>query len=219
MADYSRYDIDIDKYHKLIPDYLRTPGSIIMNQIQLFYDIINNYKGHMIDIWEHFSIDKLQSDYILWKTANPASDDIEWRYTDLVEKLCKTYDIIREHPVGILSNKHMLRLLKIKIMGVGFDGTREKLEEILNSLFGELSSVKYLVQTRNSEHASANVFIVKSLNDISFDITDESLFEGGYYFLELLGITLFYTVIQSDTLVYDYTNYDDGKKYDEGVTE
>lgn len=219
MADYSRYDIDIDKYHKLIPDYLRTPGSTIMNQIQMFYDIINNYKDHMIDIWEHFSIDRLQNDYVIWSIANPALDDSEWKYTDLVEKICKTYDVIREHPVGILTNKHMLRLLKIKIMGVGFDGTREKLEEILNSLFDESSSVKYLLQTRNTEHASANVVLVTPSNVDIFDAIDEDLFEGGYYFLELLGIQFTYSVITSDTLVYDYTNYDDGKKYDEGVTE
>ena len=220
MADYSKYDIDITKYQALLPDYLRTPGSMIMNQLRLMYDIINNYKDDQISIWEHFSIDKLQSDYLLWSAANPAGLDVDWQYTDLVEKLCGTYDVIREHPIGILRNSHMLRLLKVKVMGVGFDGTREKLEAILISLFGTLSSVKYLVQTRNvADHASANVFIIRSVDDASFDATDELLFEGGYYFLTILGITFSYAVIESDALVYDYTNYDDGKKYDEGVTQ
>jgi len=218
MADYSRYDIDIAKYQALLPDYLQTPGSMIMNQLRLMYDIINNYKDVQVDIWEHFSIDKLQADYLGWKNNNPAVDDVNWKYTELVENLCGTYDIIREHPVGTLLNNHMLRLLKTKIMGVGFDGTREKLENILISLFGKTSSVQYLVQTRNTEHASANVFIIKSVDDLSFDATDTLLFEGGYYFLGLLGITFIYEVINSDALVYDYTNYD-VKKYDEGVTE
>lgn len=219
MGDYSRYDIDIKKYKRLIPSYLQTPGSNIMNQLELMYDIMNNYKEHIVSIWERFDIDFLQSDYQTWKAANPALEDSEWKYTDLVEKICKTYDIIREHPVGLLTNKHMLRLLKVKIMGVGFDGSREKLEQILESLFGELSSVKYLVQTKNNEHASANVYMIVSTNDTSFDQTDTDLFEGGYYFLEILGIACTYNVIPSDTLVYDYTNYDDGNKYDEGETE
>lgn len=219
MADYSRYDIDINDFIRCFPDYLQTPGSYAMNVTQLFYDIMNSYKNTFVDLWDHLSIDNLEKDYLTWRQQNPTLNEEQWKYTILVEKLCKTYDIIREHPVGILTNKHMLRLLKIKIMGVGFDGTREKLETILESLFGKTSPVRFLVQTRNETHAAANVFLIKSNNDISFDQTDEDLFNGGYYFLELLGITLVYDVIPYDALVYDYTNYDDGKKYDEGVEE
>jgi len=214
MGDFSRYDIDIKKYQRLLPDYLSTPGAMIMNQLRLMYDIINNYKDDQVSIWEHFSVDNLQNDYLIWRQQNPGVEDVEWKFTDMVEKVCATYDVIREHPVGTLRNSHMLRILKTKIMGVGFDGSREKLEINLKSLFASTSSLGYLVQTRNTEHASANVYIVKSENDLSFDATDELLFEGGYYFLQILGITLFYEVIPNDTLVYDYTVYDT-KKYDE----
>lgn len=223
MADFSRYDINIQDYYGKLPSYLQTEGGNALGRIRLLYDIVNDYKNNMVDLWSKFDTDNLLGEYLVWKFNNPLLNDSEWKYTDLVEKLCKTYDIIREHPVGLLNNSHMLRLLKIKTMGVGFDGSKEKLEEILATLF--TSNIRYIVQTRNLYHAEANVFLIKSSEDLSFDATDQELFEQGYYFLQLLGITLFFEVVNDDTLVYDYTDYDataDGgndNKYDEGVTE
>lgn len=242
MADFSKYDIDIQKYYDKLPSYLQTPGGIATGQIRLMYDIMNDYKNNMVDLWSRFDINLLLNEYLVWylNKITPIIDggegltygvnftDADWKYTDLTEKLCKTYDIIREHPVEldpienpgegtVLRNSHMLRLLKIKTSGVGFDGTKEKLEEILGNIF--TGNIKYIIQTRNQEHAAANVVLIKPSNDLSFDDTDSALFAGGYYFLELLGITLTFLVVNSDSLVYDYTNYDDDKKYDQGVTE
>lgn len=230
MADYSKYELFLENYQGKLPYYLQTPGSTIMNQIQLYYDIMKEYKNSMVDLWRHFDLQETLSEYLLWKQANPSADDSEWKYTDLVEKLCKTYDIIREHPVGLLLNSHMLRLLKVKTMGVGFDGTKEKLEEILEAVFPSSGTITFLAQTvtNGSDHATANIYIIKSLSDTSFDATDEALFEGGYYFLKPLGITLNFDFINESTLVYDSTIYDDntddqtddnnGNRYDEGGT-
>lgn len=280
MADYSKYITDLEKYQGKLPDYIKTPGSNIMNIVRLYYDIMKEYRNTMIDFWKHFSTKTFLTEYISWKfgtidryvdngdgtyslnnstgtyirfgtddyrheddveveyTAdtehpyyiyNGAAVDEEWKYTDLVEKICKTYDIIREHDViidsvttsMILKNSHMIRLLQIKTMGVGFDGTREKLEELLEALFPkEISSYIYLLQTINNtgtaaEHATANVYLIKTLGDLSMDGVDEGLFLNGEYFLNLLGITLNFDVINRSTLIYDYTSYDN-YDYDEG---
>lgn len=222
MSDYSKYDLSLEKYQGKLPNYLQTPGSIIMNQIQLYYDIMNLYKETLVDIWKHFDIDTLLTEYFVWREHNPTLDDSEWKYTDLVEKICKTYDIIREHPVGkgtILRNSHMLRLLKIKVMGVGFDGTREKLDLILNTLFPSGSNVEFAIKTTTEEgiHATANVYMIKATGALVDDI-DVALFNEGYYFLKLLGITLNFTTVSTDTLVYDNTVYDTVNEYDNGGT-
>ena len=217
MSDFSRYDINIQDYYNKLPNYLQTPGGNALGKIRLLYDIINDYKNNMVDLWSKFNTNELLAEYLVWKSNNPSLDDSEWKYTDLVEKICKTYDIIREHPVELdpigspgvgttLRNSHMLRLLKIKTMGVGFDGSKEKLEEILATLF--TGDIKYIVQTVNQSHAEANIYLIKSASGDSFDQTDEALFAQGYYFLELLGITLNFSVVNTDTLVYDYTDYD-----------
>lgn len=222
MEDYSKYDLSLEKYQGKLPSYLQTPGSIIMNQIQLYYDIINSYKETLVDIWKHFDIDTLITEYFIWKDKNPLLEDSEWKYTDLVEKICKTYDIIREHPVDggtLLKNSHMLRLLKIRIMGVGFDGTREKLDLILNTLFPSGSNVEFAIKTRTEKgkHATADIYMIKATGALVDDI-DVALFEEGYYFLKLLGITLNFTAVPINTLVYDNTVYDTVNEYDNGGT-
>lgn len=226
---YSKYDVDIKKFTDTLPDYLQTPGSYVMNTTRLYHDIMDNYKDIFVDLWKNLDLNHLESNYGLWvqrRTIEKGApydfreDDQLWKYNQFLETLCKTYDIIREHPVGILSNRHMIRLLKVKIMGVNFDGTREKLDEILNSLFGQTSKIRFLTQTRNEAHASANVFLIVSGSDTSFDAIDTDLFENGYYFLPILGIVYDYRVVSSDALIYDYTKYDtnngDTNKYDEG---
>lgn len=226
MADFSKYDIDVEKYFGKLPSYLQTPGNNITGQIKLLYDIMNNYKNTIVDLWSSFDINFLLNQYLTWKSQNPLLSDSEWKYTELVEKICKTYDVIREHPVEldpigdpgvgtVLKNSHMLRLLNIKTMGVGFDGTRERLEEILRSIFPE--NIRYIVQTNNSSSANANVFLLKNPADTSFDEIDSALFTQGYYFLKLLGITLTPIVVATDALIYDLTIYDeDENKYDGG---
>ena len=228
MADYSKYDVILENYQRKLPHYLQTPGSIIMNQIQLYYDIMKEYKDLMVDMWTHFDLQLLLAEYLLWRNNNPTLDDSEWKYTDLVEKLCKSYDIIREHPVGVLRNSHMLRLLKVKTLGVNFDGSKEKLEELLEAVFPRSGSIKFLAKTATNgiDHATADVYLIKSATDASFDTIDGDLFEGGYYFLRLLGITLRFLILDEDTLLYDNTSYDDsteddiedenGNRYDKG---
>jgi hypothetical protein len=208
MADFSKYDIDVEKYFGKLPSYLQTPGNNITGQIKLLYDIMNNYKNTIVDLWSSFDINFLLNQYLTWRSQNPLLSDSEWPYTDLVEKICKTYDVIREHPEGLLRNSHMLRLLNIKTMGVGFDGTRERLEEILRSIFPE--NIRYIVETNNSISANANVFLLKNPADTSFDEIDSALFTQGYYFLKLLGITLTPIVVATDALIYDLTIYNGG---------
>jgi hypothetical protein len=217
MADFSKYDIDVEKYFGKLPSYLQTPGNNITGQIKLLYDIMNNYKNTIVDLWSSFDINFLLNQYLTWKSQNPLSSDSEWKYTDLVEKICKTYDVIREHPEGLLRNSHMLRLLNIKTMGVGFDGTRERLEEILRSIFPE--NIRYIVQTNNSNSANANVFLLKNPADTSFDEIDAALFTKGYYFLKLLGITLTPILVATDALIYDLTIYNGGSVDDEDANK
>jgi hypothetical protein len=223
MADFSKYDIDVEKYFGKLPSYLQTPGNNITGQIKLLYDIMNNYKNTIVDLWSSFDINFLLNQYLTWRSQNPLLSDSKWKYTDLVEKICKTYDVIREHPEGLLRNSHMLRLLNIKTMGVGFDGTRERLEEILRSIFPE--NIRYIVQTDNSNSANANVFLLRNPADTSFDDIDAALFTQGYYFLKLLGITLTPLLVATDALIYDLTIYnggsidvddEDANKYDGG---
>jgi hypothetical protein len=212
---FSSYLTDINTYIDKYPDYLKTPGSIVLNQIQLLYDIFGEFQEQIFDMWQHTSIDFLFSEYLFWKSNPSNTDDNLWKYNDMLEKLCKTFDITREHPVGQLTNRHMLRLLKIKISGVGFDGTKESLNRIVQSLF-QNTTITFLGQTDNTKHASANVYVIKNPDDTGFDATDTLLFEGGYYFLELLGITYDFDVINSNSLIYDINDYDNGNKYDEG---
>ena len=212
---FSSYITDIANYVNKYPDYLRTPGSHVLNQVQLFYDIFQNFQEEIFEMWNHMSIDYMYSQYLLWRNQNPSASDSEWPYTDMLEKLCRSFDITREHPVGELNNIHMLRLLKVKISGVGFDGTKESLNTIITSLF-QGSTITFIGQTDNEKHASAKVYVVKNPTDILFDEIDELLFEGGYYFLEILGITYEFDVLESGVLIYDINNYDNGNKYDQG---
>lgn len=233
MENFSLYEKTLKQYQSKLPDYLQTPGSIIMNQIRLYYDIMETYKTTIKNMWSHFNVELLLDEYYEWRILNPSADDSEWKYTDLIEKLCKTYDIIREHPVEldpienqgvgtVLKNSHMLRLLKIKVMGVGFDGSREKLEEIYNTLFPTGGTITFIFQTlhkdsaNNPLHATARIIVSKPSSILLFDDVDVALFNGGYYFPNLLGITIEPYIITSTTLFYDLTNYDDDKKYDNG---
>jgi len=183
---------------------------------------VNGYKNQFVNLWRALSIDKLLLEYFIWKDNPLNINDEDWPYTDLVEKICKSYDITREHPINsdaddVLKNSHMLRLLKIKTMGVGFDGSKEKLEEILETLFPSDGAQRYVVKTLTTgvDHAAAVVYLIKAADDSKFDATDVELFEGGYYFLKLLGITLTFEFRNRDALLYDNTGYDTNK-YDGG---
>lgn len=222
---YERYKYDIKDLIDKFPDYLQTPGSTTMIQVKMFHEILELFQAQTFTMWDKLSISNMEEEYLTWSLSNPDLDDSKWKYTDMLERLCKTYDIIREHPVGRLRNSHMIRLLKVKIMGVGFDGSREKLDDILNSLFDERSNIQYLTMTVNSSHAEADIVLIKSKNTSAFDEIDDALFTGGYYFLDLLGVKFNYSVEDIDSLVYDYTDYDDklvvgdGKKYDKEKEE
>lgn len=221
MSDFSKYDLDLEKYIEKLPSYLQTPGSVLTGQIRLLYDIMNNYKNTMIELWSSFDINLLLNEYLIWVRDNPtlSNDDANWSYTEFVENLCKTYDVIREHPEGILKNSHMLRLLNIKTMGVGFDGSREKLEEILKNIFP--TNTMYVIQNHPTLSATANVFLFRNPEDSSFNLLDETLFQEGFYFLKLLGITLIFDIIDDDALIYDLTTYSQlnivENKYDGGT--
>lgn len=218
MADYSKYLTSVDKYQNKLPSYLQTPGSIIMNTIRLYYDIMDGYRNTIINnVWKQLDINYLLNEYNSWRLANSLADDSDFPYTDFIEKLCRLYEINREHPVDggtVLRNSHMLRLLKTKISGIGFDGSREKLEELLENVVAG-TNISYFVKTRNNSHAEADVYLVKSTSSSNFDSVDEALFNEGYYFLELLGITLNFDTVEKDRLVYDTTVYDTSK-YDGG---
>lgn len=218
MSNYNKYLFDLNKYQNKLPSYLQTPGSIIMNTIRLYYDIMDGYQNTIINnLWRQLNIDYLLNEYNSWSQKNPSADDSEFPYTNIIEKLCILYEINREHPVDggtVLKNSHMLRLLKIKILGIGFDGSREKLEELLsNIVFG--TGLSFFVKTKHTDHATADVYLIRSSSQSNFDSTDEALFNEGYYFLELLGITLNFDTIEKDDLIYDTTIYDTSK-YDGG---
>ena len=215
---FSKYDIDIKKYKSLFPYYLQNPGSYAMNETKLYYDIMNNYKNQIIEFWKMLDTDTLERNYMEALRNNPSLNDADYKYTYIIENLCKTYDIIREHNVGKLTNKHLIRLLKLKTAGINYDGTKEKLEEILNNIF---ENMNFLFLTDNMSHARAKVYLIKPEDNLLFDDIDKDLFESGYYFLEILGIELEFGVIDAETLVYDYTRYadepsDPDTKYDKG---
>lgn len=210
---YDAYDYNIDKYIQMLPSYLQNKGSLIYNEIRLAYDILNNYKNIWVDIWKHLDLDYMENQYFDWKLANPLLPDSDWPYNKLLEMLCKTYDINREHPVGVLNNRHLIRLLKVKLMGIGFDGTRKKLMAVIDSVFGN-TGISIIPITSMNQPATATIYLIRPDNPVYFDDTDQALFEAGYYFLPILGIAYSFITVDSDALIYDYEEYDKNKKYD-----
>lgn len=198
-----QYTYDLKDYTKAYPDYLRNPGNDLMLITELYYDIMNNYKDQIITFWKHLDLNTLESSYIRWLRNDPLPGE-KWQFTELVEGLCKTYGITREHPVGRLNERHLIRLLKIKTSGISFDGTRKRIEEIYENIFPNMN---FLFISNNSVAASANIYLFKSDSILEFDEIDEALFKNGYYFIDILGISFEFYTVNRGSLIYDYTNY------------
>ena len=230
IKNYDAYAISKEKYKRLFASYLQTEGTQLMNKVRLQYDLINNYKEQIIEMWKLFDIDYLENLYITWKRANPTSEDSEWKYTEFLENICKSFQITREYysyyaiTEGLattnllLNNLHMIRRLKIRRAAVGFDGTRESLVEILrNSLNNRYSSeanaeIKFILRTVTEvgKHAVLQVYIMKpASDDVIWNEYDDYLVYDGEYFVQLLGIEAICEPLTSDTLVYDLSNFDD----------
>lgn len=234
MSDFSTYDIPVEKYKKMIASYLQNDGTQLMNKVLFRYQLINNYKNKLVEFWSLFDIDWLENEYINWKRANPAVDDSEWIYTDFLEKICKSYQITREYYSYyaiaealettniLLNNLNMIRLLKMKRAAIGFNGSREGLVEILskslnnrysNDANAEINFVLRTV-TEVGNHASLQVYIIKpstAASDIVWTDYDLYLAKDNQYFVQLLGITTEFEVIDTDTLVFDISDYDTEK--------
>lgn len=228
MRDFSKYDYKLKDYEELFPDYLQSPGSYTMHLTRLKYDLMNNFKNVIIDFWSKLDSNNLEEDYIIWRRNNPDLDENLWPYAEMTSNICKTYGIRREHEVGLLTFKHMLRLLKVKKAGVGFDGTRESLNNLLKELLPGITFVASTLTSLKGDPsvghvpATADVHLIRPENDSTFfDDIDERLFEGGFYFLNILGINFRFEIRDSTDLLYDYTKYADDPsdpetRYDKG---
>ena len=64
MSDFSYYDIPPAKYKRLFAAYLQNDGTQVMNNVQLYYDVINNYKNKAVEFWRLFDIDYLEDLYV-----------------------------------------------------------------------------------------------------------------------------------------------------------
>jgi hypothetical protein len=232
--NFSAYEIPKTKYKRLLASYLQNEGTQLMNKVLFKYDLINNYKNRMVEFWQLFDIDYLENEYVIWKRANPSLDDSEWVFTGFVENICKSYQITREYysyyaiSQGLettnilLNNLNMLRLLKMRRAAIGFDGSRESLVSLLsNSLNNKYtndasSEINFIIRTITevNNHASLQVYIIKpstQASDIVWTDYDLYLAKDGEYFVRLLGIVTDFEVIDSDTLVFDISEYDESK--------
>jgi hypothetical protein len=232
--NFSAYEIPKTKYKRLLASYLQNEGTQLMNKVLFKYDLINNYKNRMVEFWQLFDIDYLENEYVIWKRANPSLDDSEWVFTGFVENICKSYQITREYYSYyainqslettniLLNNLNMLRLLKMRRAAIGFDGSRESLVSLLsNSLNNKYtndasSEINFIIRTITevNNHASLQVYIIKpstQASDIVWTDYDLYLAKDGEYFVRLLGIVTDFEVIDSDTLVFDISEYDESK--------
>jgi hypothetical protein len=232
--NFSAYEIPKTKYKRLLASYLQNEGTQLMNKVLFKYDLINNYKNRMVEFWQLFDIDYLENEYVIWKRANPLLDDSEWVFTGFVENICKSYQITREYYSYyainqglettniLLNNLNMLRLLKMRRAAIGFDGSRESLVSLLsNSLNNKYtndasSEINFIIRTVTevNNHASLQAYIVKpstQVGDIVWTDYDLYLAKDGEYFVRLLGIVTDFEVIDSDTLVFDISEYDESK--------
>jgi hypothetical protein len=232
--NFSAYEIPKTKYKRLLASYLQNEGTQLMNKVLFKYDLINNYKNRMVEFWQLFDIDYLENEYVIWKRANPSLDDSEWVFTGFVENICKSYQITREYYSYyainqslettniLLNNLNMLRLLKMRRAAIGFDGSRESLVSLLsNSLNNKYnndasSEINFIIRTVTevNNHASLQAYIVKpstQAGDIVWTDYDLYLAKDGEYFVRLLGIVTDFEVIDSDTLVFDISEYDESK--------
>lgn len=166
-------------------------------------------------------------------------NDSEWIYTGFLENICNSYQITREYysywatttedpdnpnnmyETGniLLNNLNMIRLLKMKRTSIGFDGSREKLIEILSTSLNNRYSndanaeINFLLRTVTevNNHASLQIYIIKpstSTDDIIWTNYDLYLAKDNKYFIELLGISTLFDVLEADTLVFDISTYD-----------
>lgn len=243
MSDFSYYDIPPAKYKRLFAAYLQTDGTQVMNNVQLYYDVINNYKNKAVEFWRLFDIDYLEDLYVKWKESTKVNgvylDDNEWIFTGFVENICKSYQITREyysiwakHTINVatglpweegsvlLNNLHMLRLLKIRRAAIGFDGSRESLAALLNNTLNNRfrndteNEIRFVMQTQTNAiyHAQLQVYIIRPESaNILWTAYDDYLVQDGEYFVQLLGISVEFEVINSDTLVYDVNKYDENE--------
>lgn len=235
MADFDEYrdQFEKDYFNPIFSGFLLTPGTSLYHEKKLLWDILNNTRELWIaNIWSVLDIDFLIRDYTAWIKADndrvsdylndDYSHDIDYPYYQQILNLCSIYTISKVHEVGELSLLHMLRLLVFKLKSKFFDGSKKRILDLYSQInFGDGFSFATVTETNGLANASAKYYLLSAFgnnpNIVEFNVVDKELFENGFYNIIVLGIKYTYTITTFDALIYDQSDYDDGKKYDGGM--
>lgn len=242
MAAFDEYRDNFltDYFYRYLPGYLLNEGTTLYNEMKMYWDFMNNTRETWIErVMKPINIPALLNSYLAWIAADPTrsanyillnydhGQDKQFSEYELIIKMCSLYGIERVHKVGALSLAHMLRLLIFKSRMRLFDGSKRRLLEVYKDInLGQ--DMTFLIQTQTGEITGADAgepatckyYLLKSAGlvvpNIYFSNTDQALFDGGYYNIEILGIVYEYLIQSTDTLIYDNTNmkYDDIYTYD-----
>jgi hypothetical protein len=191
---------DIDYLENLYINWKRNEGASLNDSEWVFTGFVEN-------ICKSYQITREYYSYYATTTEDPDNPGNYYETTNI-----------------LLNNLNMLRLLKMRRAALGFDGSREILVSLLsNSLNNKYtndasSEINFVIRTKteNNNHASLQVYIVKPSTqdgDIVWTDYDFYLAKDGEYFVKLLGIEVDFEVIDTDTLVFDISEYDEPSKY------
>lgn len=237
-------DFEQDYFVRFLPGYLLNEGTTLWHEWRFYWELLDNLRKNWIKArLVPFNIEMLLNDYLGWIKSSSArkndyesdeptySYDEDYEHYKFILSICSFYNIGDIHPVaGRLSLAHQLRLLLFATRKRLFDGSKQKVEEIFNNI--ELGAgMKLVIQTMtgdengiDTQSATCKLSLIKSESaegfSYLFNKTDQTLFNGGFYNIPILGIVYEYDIINSDALVYDIevSKYDDDKKYDRGET-
>lgn len=240
MAGFEGYrdDFTVDYFNRFLPAYLLNEGTTLHGEMKLYWDLMNNTREKWIqNIMMPLDIGKLLAEYLKWvhDEGDPVvyldpsythEQDKQFQHYNLIIKICSLYGITRVHEVGALSLAHMLRLLIFKTGMRLFDGSKRRLMEIYDNIsLGE--AMRFRIQTETGDDigvagtsATCKYRLLRGVlaSTVEFNSTDDALFNGGYYNIEILGIVYNYDIVGTNALIYDNASmkYDDDKEYDGG---
>lgn len=240
MAAFDEYRDNFltDYFYQYLPGYLLTEGTTLYNEMKVFWDLMNNTRETWITrMMSPLNIKNLLNSYYAWINAdgdrrdnylaNIYSEDSQFEHYLLITSACSLYGITPIHEVGALSLAHMLRLLVFKTRSRLFDGSKRRLLEIYDTLQFS-NDMRFRIQTDTGADvagfpgSSARCFYrLYKPGDLGtatvyFNDTDDDLFNGGYYNIEILGIVYSYEILDNNALIYDNIelSYDEENEYD-----
>lgn len=219
MNQTSIFGFEEDTYVDMLPLYMKTP--LMVKYLRSWGTIMVDTVKAISSFWNDLNIDRID-----------AGIDAD---RDVVTKLGLAFGFPREfgfthydleahewvENTVWLKDHHLIRLVRTKVWGVGFDGTRESLirniSTTLGSSSGESTGLKIIIANHPEYEASVRAQIIYD-DRASWDDVDTLLWNSGLYLNPTLGIEYSLEALHSRALIYDSGSgkYDDEKVYDGG---